>query len=75
MSSSRATPKTTSRNRGINRRNPEYERASDGFIGKFWTMLRAGFGTTNKVDESRLPAHTPIEAIRAVHAGSNRRKP
>ena len=39
--------------RGSTEETPEYERASDGFIGKFWTMLRAGFGTTNKVDESQ----------------------
>ncbi len=34
----------------------KYTRASDGFVGKFWTMLRAGFGTSNKVDENQAAA-------------------
>ena len=49
---------------------PEFERASDGFIGKFWTMLRAGFGTTNKVDESQAAA---VQNDRAQRERSRRK--
>jgi len=49
---------------GMAEETPEYERASDGFIGKFWTMLRAGFGTTNRADESQAAGVQNDKALR-----------
>ncbi|PHQ80699.1 MAG: hypothetical protein COB69_05545 [Phycisphaera sp.] len=34
------------------------ENHSDGFLSKFWVMLRAGLGTTNRADDGQSTAGT-----------------
>ncbi|GAB5495479.1 MAG: hypothetical protein Phyf2KO_05590 [Phycisphaerales bacterium] len=45
--------------------------SSDGFLSKFWVMLRAGLGTTNRVDDT---GSTPTGADGKAGVGRSRRK-